>query len=306
MIAALLTLWLAHPLLDLGGDSVCPTPAEVRDRLAQLSNSTAGETAPGSDQHRANLSSKDGMVHVELLGSDGRLLAERTLDKTGSCADLSEAVAVVISTWEAEFRPNVAISVVLPPLAPPPPRAHAEEKVVQPPSVRPLRFDVGIGLLASITGGEVVPGVTVAASLSPPERHLGLAAALSASSTHSQSVGSFTGAAHWTRVAMMAGPQYRVTRNAMMLDVHAGGAVALLRVEGVGLPSTASDSSAQFGMGAGLRGLWAWNTAAGWIGLDVLVYPGRDQLDVGGLGASGQLPRVEVQIATGLSLGRFP
>jgi hypothetical protein len=105
---------------------------------------------------------------------------------------------------------------------------------------------------------------------------------------------------------MMAGPQYRVTRNAMMLDVHAGGAVALLRVEGVGLPSTASDSSAQFGMGAGLRGLWAWNTAAGWIGLDVLVYPGRDQLDVGGLGASGQLPRVEVQIATGLSLGRFP
>jgi hypothetical protein len=105
---------------------------------------------------------------------------------------------------------------------------------------------------------------------------------------------------------MMAGPQYRVTRNAMMLDVHAGGAVALLRVEGVGLPSTASDTSAQFGLGAGLRGMRGWNNAAGWIGLDLLVYPGRDQLNIGGLGDSGQLPHVEVQIATGLSLGRFP
>ena len=308
MIAAVMVLWLAHPLLDLGGDSVCPAPAEVRDRLAQLSGFNSGETPPGSDQHRAYLSSKDGMVHVELVSSDGRRLAQRTLDRTGSCADLAEAVAVVISTWEAEFNPNVATSVTLPPLAPPPrpSPAAAEVKAVQLPPNRPLRFDVGIGLLASIAGGEVVPGATLAASLSRRSGHLGLAAALSASSTHSQSLGSLTGAAHWTRVALAAGPQYRVSRSASMLDFHAGGVIALLRVEGVGLPSTASDTSAQFGMGAGLRGLWAWNSAAGWIGLDVLVYPGRDQLDVGGLGASGQLPRVEVQIASGLSLGRFP
>jgi hypothetical protein len=245
------------------------------------------------------------MVHVELLGSDGRLLAERTLERTGSCADLAEAAAVVISTWEAEFRPDVATSVVLP-LAPPPPPTSPKVQVVQPQPEPTLRFDVGIGLLASIAGGEVVPGVTVAASLSSPGGHLGLAAALSASSNHSQSLGSVTGAAHWTRVALTAGPQYRLTRNAMMLDIRAGGALALLRVEGVGLPSTASDTSAQFGLGAGLRGMRAWNNAAGWIGLDVFVYPGRDQLDVGGLGASGQLPRVEVQIASGLSLGRFP
>ncbi len=298
-----MALWLAYPLLDLGGDSTCPTPAEVRDRLAQLASATAGYS--GSDPHRANLSSSDGMVHIELLGSDGRLLAERTLERSGSCADLAEAAAVVISTWEAEFRPNVATSVVLPPASPPPP-ANPEVKLVQSPSIRPLRFDVGIGLLASVTGGEVVPGAMVAASLSPTDRHLGLAAALSASSTHSQSVGSSSGAAHWTRVALTAGPQYRLTRNAMMLDAHAGGALALLRVEGVGLPSTASDTSVQFGLGAGLRGIRAWNNAAGWIGVDVLAYPGHDHLEIGGLGDSGQLPRVEVQIATGLSLGRFP
>jgi cysteine-rich repeat protein len=100
------------------------------------------------------------MVHIELLGSDGRLLAERTLERMGSCADLAEAVAVVISTWEAEFRPNVATSVVLPPPASAPPPASPEVKVVHPPSVRPLCFDVGIGLLASrgAAGGFPVDG----------------------------------------------------------------------------------------------------------------------------------------------------
>jgi len=298
VIAALLALWLAQPLLDLGGDSTCPTPAEVRDRLAQLSGSTTGH--PGSDQHRAYLSSTDGMVHVELLAPDGRLLAERTLNRTGSCADVAEAVAVVLSTWEAEFNPNVATSVVLPPPAPP------EVKEVKPPPAPSLRFDVGIGLLASIAGGEVVPGATVAASLSPPHGRIGLALALSASSTHSQSVGSLTGAAHWSRMALVVGPQYRLGRSATMLDFHAGGAIALLHVEGDGLPSTTSDTSAQFGVGAGLRGLWAWNNAAGWIGLDLLAYPGHDYLEIGGLGDRGELPHLEVQIAFGLSLGRFP
>ena len=306
MTAALLALWLAHPLLDLGGDSACPTPAEVRDRLAQLSGVTAGN--PGSDQHRAYLSGADGTVHVELLGSDGRLLAERTLNRTGSCADVAEAVAVVLSTWEAEFNPNVATSVRLPPLAPTPcpTPAPSEVKEVKPPPLPTVRFDVGLGLLASIAGGEAVPGATVAASLSPARGQLGLAVALSASSNHSQSVGSMAGAGHWTRAALAAGPQYRVGRSATMLDFHAGGVVALLRVEGVGLPSTTSRTSAQFGVGAGLRGMWAWNNAAGWIGLDLLAYPGHDYLEIGGLGERGQLPRLEVQIASGLSLGRFP
>jgi hypothetical protein len=38
----------------------------------------------------------------------------------------------------------------------------------------------------------------------------------------------------------------------------------------------------------------------------VLGYPGHDHLEIGGLGDGGQLPRLEVQIASGLSLGRFP
>jgi hypothetical protein len=91
VIAALLALWLARPLLPVAGESAYPAPAEVADRLAQLSEFAAADAPPRLD--RAYLSGGDGMVHVELLGSDGRLLAEGTLNRTGSGADLAEDLA---------------------------------------------------------------------------------------------------------------------------------------------------------------------------------------------------------------------
>jgi hypothetical protein len=286
LIAALLALCLAHPAWDIGGDSACPAPDEVRDRLAQIFEVTAKKPMTESDRHRANLSSIGGKVHVELLGPDGRLLAERTLDKTGSCADVAEAVAVVLSTWEAKFNLQVATSVVLPRAVPvcEEPLPEVIEKVFGPktslptslPSSLPhLRFDLGLALLGSIAGGEVVPGAKVEGSLFPATGRLGLGVSLSAISSHSQSVEWATGTAHWMRAALTAGPRYRLGGATRLLDWYAGGAISLLHVEGVGLPASATDTSAQFGLGAGLRGMWAWNNAAAWPGTAVLVFPGQ-------------------------------
>ena len=305
LISALLALWLAQPALDVGGDSTCPSPSAVRERLGEITD--VGAATSQSDRHRANLSSVGGKVHVELLGEDGRLLAERTLEQTGSCSDLSEAAAVVLSTWEAEFNPHIAASVVLPPSAASV-RAETSPAVVAKAHApeAPLRFDVGLALLGSIAGGEVVPGAKLEGSLFPTSSRLGLGAALSASSTHSQSVDSSPGDVHWMRVALTVGPKYRLGQRATMLDLYAGGAIAVLHVEGFGIPSSAADTSAQLGLGAGLRGLWAWNNAAAWLGVDALAFPGRDSLEIGGVGDVGQLPRLEIQIAFGVSLGRFP
>lgn len=307
LISALLALWLAQPALDVGGDSTCPSPAEVRERLGEIADVGAKGTTTQSDRHRANLSSVGGKVHVELLGEDGRLLSERTLDQTGSCADVSLAVAVVLSTWEAEFNPHIAASVVLPPPAEPE-RAETLPAVVAKAHApeAPLRFDVGLALLGSLAGGEVVPGTRLEGSLFPTSGSLGLGAALSASSTHSQSVDASAGDVHWMRVALTVGPKYRFGQGATMLELFAGGVIAVLHVEGVGIPSSSADTSAQLGIAAGLRGLWAWNNAAAWLGLDALAFPGRDSLEIGGVGDVGQLPRLEIQIASGVSLGRFP
>jgi hypothetical protein len=91
-----------------------------------------------------------------------------------------------------------------------------------------------------------------------------------------------------------------------MLDAHAQLLAAMLRVEGVGLTTTASDSAAQLGTGVGVQVGRPWGNATPWIGADLLYWPGHDRLEIAGLTAQGQLPHLEVQVALGLSLGRFP
>lgn len=304
MTAIVLALWFAHAMPDVTGDSTCPTPAEVRAQLAALALATDRDSAtPGA--HKVNISGAGSSVHVELLALDGQLLAERTLERTGSCSDVAEAVAVIIAAWQAKFDPNLAPPTVVPPKVPPAAAAPAAIHEVKPASGMPMPFDVGLALLASMAGGEAAYGAKLEGCLFPGGGALGLDISLSATSTHAQSIALPVSTAEWTRVALSAGPTYRLRRNAAMLDVHAGPALALLHVRGTGLPSTASDTSAQLGVVAGLRGLWAWNSAAGWIGLDAFTYPGQDRLTIGNYGEVGQLPHLEVQISFGISLGQF-
>jgi len=306
--AMVLALWLAHPGMEVTGDSTCPTPAEVRQQLAALALSPDGDAAARPAAHRANISSAGASIHVELLSLDGQLVAERALERTGSCGDVAEAIAVIIAAWEATFNPNLATPVVEPPKPPhyEPGSALAQREDAKSPPSHPIPFDAGLALLASIAGGEAAFGAKLESGLFPDSGSLGLDVALSATSTHTQSIAMPAVAAQWTRAALSAGPTYRLRRNPTALDVHAGGALALLHVQGSGLSSTSSDTSAQLGVTAGLRFIWAWNNAAAWLGTDVFTYPGQDRLTIGNYGEVGQLPHVEVQIAVGISAGQFP
>ncbi len=91
MKSALLALWLAYSAPEIAGDSTCPTAAEVRELLAAMAGSATAKTADDVPLRRVYLSSTDLAVHIALLDSDGTLLAERTLDRSGTCSDMAEA-----------------------------------------------------------------------------------------------------------------------------------------------------------------------------------------------------------------------
>jgi len=262
MTAVFVALWLAHSPPVVAGDSTCPTVAEVRDRLAALADSGGQEATETPALHRVHLSNTDQSAHVELLASDGGLLAERTLDRTGDCSDLAEAVAVVVSTWEAKFNPHLATPIVRQPAPIDELPTPAVAKEVASPSKRPATFDVGLGLLASIVGGEMVSGAKLDGCWRPGGSPIGLHFMLSGTSIHTQTVAATDMKADWMRVALSAGPNYRFGRNTTMLDLHASGVLALLHVRGTGLWKDASDTSAQLAVDAGVRGLWAWSNAA--------------------------------------------
>jgi hypothetical protein len=293
----ILALWLGNPEMAVTGDSTCPTPAEVREQLAALEPGLVGDAAARPAVHQTNISGAGSGVHIELLSLDGRLVAERTLERTGSCGDVAEAVAVIISAWDAKFNPNLLTPVVEPPQALPdePASVPSRRKDSKLPSSHPMPFDAGLALLASIAGGEATFGAKLEGCVFGSGGLLGLDVGLSATSTHTQSITTPAAAAQWTRAALSAGPTYRLRRNAIALDVHAGGALAVLHVQGTGLTSTSSDTSAQLGLTAGLRFIRAWNNAAGWVGTDVFTYPGQDRLSIGNYGEVGKLPRYPAQ-----------
>jgi len=296
-----LAAWLVFSGVDIVGEGTCPAPAEVSRRLAQVAPA-ADRTAPTG--RRVRLTRSDDAVHVELFAG-GERLATRDLDAHENCDDLAAAVAIVVAAWEAELNPRVDVRVSLPPSVPAAPITTVV--TAPPPTPRSTpSFDVGLALIGSSTGGQIAPGARIGGWLAPAGRRLGLGVAVSGATARSASVGAIAGAARWTRIAFGAGPEARFDVRQTMLDVHAQILTGLLRVEGVGLPRAASDTSAQLGTGVGVQVGRPWGNATPWIGADILYWAGHDRLQIAGLTAEGELPHLEIQVALGLSLGRFP
>jgi hypothetical protein len=108
-------------MLAIEGDSTCPTPAQVKEQLGSLGVRPEDGNAEPSAQHRAYLSTVERFVIVALLGPDGGLVAERKLDRSASCAELAQTVAVILAAWEAKFSPMLAPTVIAMPALPPAP-----------------------------------------------------------------------------------------------------------------------------------------------------------------------------------------
>jgi hypothetical protein len=303
MVAAL-ALWLAYAPLEVIGSGDCPAPADVSARLKGMVPQVERET-PGQAPHRAHIERTARGVHVELLLPNDERIAQRDLEAEGSCADLAAGVAVILAAWEAEIDPHLTARVDLPvPRAGP--QATDPVAMTRAASGHSLAFQVGLALIASTTGGQLVPGAAVEGWIAPSGWRLGLGLGLSGTTARSETVGARADAARWTRYGFAVGPEAHLDLRGAIVDIHAEGLVALLHVEGVGLSTTSSDSTTQLGTDVGMHFGWLWGNAAPWIGADALIWPGRDTLVVGGLPAQAALPHFELQLSLGMSLGRFP
>jgi hypothetical protein len=292
---------LASPL-EVGGDSDCPTAAEITRRVDELAPSE-GPAAPAFVQ----VSNVGGRVRLELHGADGNALASRDLDEAASCDDLAAAAAVVVATWQNDLDPKASLPVELPaeptPPAPAPQVVAAVEPTPPPPPRR--RGLVGIGLLAAVADGAVAPGATLRASVNVGPRWLGVGAALGGTTSRAADVGDRAGAAAWTRAWLGVGPELRsdVTHG---LQSHVQGLVGVLHVAGVDVPQAASDTMLDLGVGIGISATHWIGNAALWLGVDALIWPGQQRLILRGLPDEGRLPTVDLQVAAGIALGRGP
>ena len=295
VIPLLLALWLA---MDVQGTTTCPTPSEVSQHLLRVLPEAERQAG------RATLSSRGESIDIELDGPDGGLWAERQLDRAGSCAEMAEAVSVILAAWQAKFNPTVSpTGVPLTGVSAPPPTVGPPE--AEPAAPKPLLFDAGIAALTSMVGSDVAYGAKLEGTLSPFAHGLGFHLALSGSSNHTQTIATPPLTAKWLRPALGVGPNLRLQGASSALDLHGDAVLAILHVTGSGLSKAASDTTMGFGLAAGLRGLWTWTKLAVWVGADLLGFPGQDNLTVGNYGQVGRLPHVEIQVSLGVAWGRF-
>lgn len=304
MVAAL-ALGLTFLAIDVVGEGSCPEPADVGRRVANLVPAAA--ESPG-ERRSARISRTETHIHLTLRGPRGEPIAERDVAGDGNCDDLAAAIAVVIAAWEADLDPRIPARVDLPAPAPrpmPPPTVAIAAGAPRAPRPPPS-FDLGLGLLASFSGGQVTPGARIDGRVAPAGGRLGLGVAVSGVTARSASVGDRAEAARWSRGAFGAGPDVRLVVGRTNVDLRVQVLAGLLYVEGVGLTTNTSGSTGQLGSGVGVHAGHPWGTATPWVGVDLQYWPGSDRLEIAGSADRGQLPRLELQLAAGLSLGRFP
>jgi hypothetical protein len=291
-------LWALHPLVVTEGATACPAPADVARELSELMASVPDDVA----QDRAVLRQAAGGLHLDLRRDDGARIAERDLSSSGTCADLASAAAVIIATWEVQLQPQRVGRTRLP-------TSSVATQGTAPAGPARQTLDLDLGGLGSLAGSQWAPGAVLAGSWAPRPQLVGIYAALAAAGTRSQPVAAAPGAtASWTRGALSLGSRVRFGGELVRADAHAAALGGLLHLAASGLSTTRSETVAALGVGAGVRLSPAWRVAAPWVGVDAQLWPAHEYLQVmtpNGLVTAGELPRFELLVEAGVSLGRF-
>jgi hypothetical protein len=273
------------------GDSACPSAAEVAAHVATL----LPGGAPAGSPPVARVDRAGADVSVRLADPSGALVAQRHLPAAGDCTELAELVAVTITTWMTELRPEWLPAPQLP------------RVVVDAPAPRErLGFDAGLGAGVSLGEGGAAGAASLLMALHAGAR--GLGAIVRATATTGRDVSIGAGVATWRRWEITAGPSYQVPlglgrwRLAGSLGLSAG----WLSAEGRDF--AVNQTSRRFSPGAaGLvrvaRAGGAWSP---WFALGASVAFFDQPLIVVGNGERRSLHAVTVDALLGISFGRFP
>lgn len=262
----------------------------------------------------------EGGLRVVLRTSDGSLIGERLLPADGSCDELAQATAVVLSAWLSDVHPDFSAQLPVasaepssppppePPAAPPPPPPpepapqsprEANRPAAPAPPITTHRWEGALGLGVDFVPRSVVPAAVLTLGLEPTAQGLGLRITTLAPWTRENGLGS--GQVAWRRWPVAVGPSVRLTAKGLRWDLAAGIAAGWLHLEGHALdqPKTVDDLVLGGLLSARLSGGGkSWTplvTAA--LGL----WPAASVAFVAGSQAELRLPAADFLLAAGLS-----
>ncbi|SRR6266540_791622 len=295
-VAPFLFALAADPLVRIEGSSTCPRPEQVSGHLARFLPARPADVS--ADRARVDAVAEG--VRVELRrGADAGIVAEKTLAHGASCAELAEAIGLILAMWEWPLHPGLAPPIDDAALVPSArvPAATAATTSAGPPARRDrFRVETGAGARAVLPGP--VPGVALDAVLRGRASGWGGRLVLSGSWWNELDLAG--GQASWTRAYAGLGLVKGWEGERWFLDAHADVLGAALFATGRGYDEARAPVAFDPGIGLGLRaGLATGRLARLWVEATLAWWPLRPELGVDGVGQRVEVAALEPALALG-------
>jgi len=314
---------LLAPLLvafqNLVVGETCPPPEDVERRVRTILHlSPEQELSEGFivERHEAGL-------YVELRSAESALIGQRTLPAEGSCDELGQAAAVVLSAWLSDVHPDFAGA--LPPAerpapapapapepapaAPPVPAPRAAPSPApavpspppppSPPPSRRLELALAVGTDVS-ERGLAFAGFLVADYL-PRARGLGVSALVAGIWPQRDQLGA--GFVEWWRWPAGLGPTLRVSSRSVRWDVTAGPSVGWLHLDGSSFDRTSSHDGVEWGAFLDVRAASRGKRGGVLALIDARIFPAGSSASASGDGGPWFFPVPSFSV--GLALGAW-
>jgi len=268
----------------------CPSSFQIEGMLAAM----LPPLPDGARPDRARVKRRAIGLRIELSQADGSVIAERLVEKDGSCTELAELAAVVIASWESDVHPEFVRPHVEPTPAP-----VAAIPMAQRPT--PAAWDAAAGAVLSYSRSLAAGGV-LALTWIPWGRGFGLH--FSAAVDTARTVDLEGGQARWRRWTGSAELDWRLAR--IPLDFHGGLVLGWLTASGAGF-SKDNLSSVSFSPAASLGvrlPWWVTRSLAMWVDLAGLYWTRSQIVYAEPTGHEQDLPHFQGVASAGLAFGQ--
>lgn len=287
-------MWIALALitsLAIDPGVTCPRVDDLQAAVARLAPAAASPA-----ERVVHVGGDDATLVLTLRDGVGALVARKELPRAGaSCAELTDAAAVVIATWQ---RPADEWLPEIPRLTTPTPLGTLQRE--RAPRTR-LRYEVAAAALLSIANdGALAAGAEASLAIGPARSRW--AGRLSLIGDDFRSVALGFGRASWTRAALALGPTLRFG-SVWRIDLQADAVLALLVLRG-DRASGATAFNADPGLRGGVRLSRAWGAFAPFVNASALGWLRVETVQTAAAEGRVVLPHFEVLLAAGADFAK--
>jgi hypothetical protein len=283
----------ADPLVRVAGSATCPAPDRVAEQLERFLPPRPADIGPDL----ARVDADAGGVRVELRRPDATLVGEKTLARKASCAEMAEAIGIVLALWELPLHPGLVPPADLSARREAPPSLVTTPALASSGDAGPgrFRFELGVGARGLIPGP--VPGALVETVLRHRASGWGARLAIGGAWWTASDLGG--GQVAWTRATAGLGPMRGWQGQRWFVDVHGQALAAALFATGQGYTETRRPVAFDPGAGAGLRAGIAAGAVRMWVELALAWWPMRRSLRVENVAQMVDVPSLEPSLTIG-------